>query len=69
MLIHNLFCDQLDRYGEVDTVAAAWRTALTTLPATTTVVLNADDSAVAAMAKNSEIGRMNDVRSMKVRET
>jgi len=47
VLIHNLFRDQLDRYGEVDTVAAAWRAALIALPASATVVLNADDPAVA----------------------
>ncbi len=47
VIIHNLFRDQLDRYGEVDTVANAWRSALATLPASTTVLLNADDPAVA----------------------
>ncbi len=47
VLIHNLFRDQLDRYGEVDTVANAWQRALATLPATATVLLNADDPAVA----------------------
>lgn len=47
VLIHNLFRDQLDRYGEVDTLAAAWRAALAPLPASATVVLNADDPAVA----------------------
>ncbi len=47
VLIHNLFRDQLDRYGEVDTLAGAWRAALATLPPTATVVLNADDPAVA----------------------
>jgi UDP-N-acetylmuramyl tripeptide synthase len=42
----NLFRDQLDRYGEVDTVAASWARALAgdTGP---TLVLNADDPAVA----------------------
>lgn len=49
VLLHNLFRDQLDRYGEVDTVAAGWRAALARLPATTTVLLNADDPAVAAL--------------------
>ncbi|MFV9503164.1 MAG: MurT ligase domain-containing protein [Oscillochloridaceae bacterium umkhey_bin13] len=49
VLIHNLFRDQLDRYGEVDTLATAWRSALTTLPVEATVVLNADDPAVAAL--------------------
>ncbi len=47
VLLHNLFRDQLDRYGEVDTVAGRWREALRTLPATATVLLNADDPAVA----------------------
>ncbi|PLS77107.1 MAG: DUF1727 domain-containing protein [Chloroflexi bacterium] len=47
VLVLNLFRDQLDRYGEVDTIARKWRAALETLPATSTVVLNADDPAVA----------------------
>ena len=46
----NVFRDQLDRYGEVDAVAALWRRTLAELPATTTVVLNADDPAVASLA-------------------
>jgi UDP-N-acetylmuramyl tripeptide synthase len=48
--ITNLFRDQLDRYGEVDIVAERWRDSLKTLPASTTLVLNADDPAVAALA-------------------
>ncbi len=52
VLIHNLFRDQLDRYGEVDTVAGAWRVALASLPATATVVLNADDPAVADLGRD-----------------
>lgn len=47
VIIHNLFRDQLDRYGEVDTVAQSWHAALKKLPATSTVLLNADDPAVA----------------------
>lgn len=43
----NLFRDQLDRYGEVDTVARAWERALATAPPDTVLVLNADDPAVA----------------------
>jgi UDP-N-acetylmuramyl tripeptide synthase len=49
VLLHNLFRDQLDRYGEVDTIAAYWRVALEQLPADATVLLNADDPAVAAL--------------------
>lgn len=43
----NLFRDQLDRYGEVDTVATLWRQTVGKLPATTTLVLNADDPTTA----------------------
>ena len=46
----NLFRDQLDRYGEVDTVFARWREALTALRAGTTLVLNADDPSVAELS-------------------
>ncbi len=28
VLLHSLFRDQLDRYGEVDTIAGRWRAAL-----------------------------------------
>ncbi|MGI8422954.1 MAG: MurT ligase domain-containing protein [Chloroflexota bacterium] len=46
----NLFRDQLDRYGEVDTVASVWRTALRRLDGhPPTLVLNADDPTVAAL--------------------
>ena len=48
--VTNLFRDQLDRYGEVDTVAAVWRTALDGLGSHPhTLVLNADDPTVAAL--------------------
>lgn len=46
----NLFRDQLDRYGEVDTVAGLWRRALERTPRNSTLVLNADDPSVAEMA-------------------
>ncbi len=45
----NLFRDQLDRYGEVDSIAALWRAAVAALPPTATLVLNADDPSVAAL--------------------
>jgi UDP-N-acetylmuramyl tripeptide synthase len=46
----NLFRDQLDRYGEVDSVAELWRRALNALPPSAAVVLNADDPGVASLA-------------------
>jgi lipid II isoglutaminyl synthase (glutamine-hydrolysing) len=39
----NLFRDQLDRYGEVDSVLARWKQAVGLLPGSTTLILNADD--------------------------
>jgi UDP-N-acetylmuramyl tripeptide synthase len=51
VLMHNLFRDQLDRYGEVDTIAKKWRAALETLPQSSTVVLNADDPAIAYLGE------------------
>lgn len=39
----NLFRDQLDRYGEVDTISQRWQKAIAPLPTHTTVILNADD--------------------------
>jgi UDP-N-acetylmuramyl tripeptide synthase len=50
IVVTNLFRDQLDRYGEVDLVAEHWRDSLKTLPPSTTLALNADDPAVAALA-------------------
>ena len=49
----NLFRDQLDRYGEVDSVAQLWQRTLASLPDTTTAVLNADDPAVASLAAHA----------------
>ena len=45
----NLFRDQLDRYGEVETVAARWREAIAAAPPGLRLVLNADDPAVASL--------------------
>jgi UDP-N-acetylmuramyl tripeptide synthase len=50
----NLFRDQLDRYGEVDTIAAKWRTACQKLSDKTTLILNADDPLIASLAAGSQ---------------
>lgn len=50
VLLHNLFRDQLDRYGEVDTIAKNWLQALQSLPSTTVVVYFADDPSLARLA-------------------
>ncbi|MBI2906160.1 MAG: Mur ligase family protein [Chloroflexi bacterium] len=54
VVITNLFRDQLDRYGEVDSVAAIWREALTRLPLGASVVLNSDDPIVADVGRALE---------------
>src|SRR5437868_7501626 len=53
LLLHNIFRDQLDRYGEVHFVAGLWREAICALQPSTTVVLNADDPLVASLAGHS----------------
>lgn len=48
----NLFRDQLDRYGELDSIAKKWHKALKQLPSSTHLVLNADDPLIAYLAKD-----------------
>ena len=46
----DLFRDQLDRYGEVDSVRAKWQKALSKLTSAT-LILNADDPGISYLAK------------------
>src|SRR5689334_12400541 len=48
----NLFRDQLDRYGELEHVAAGWREAVRALPADAALVLNGDDPQVGDLAQD-----------------
>jgi lipid II isoglutaminyl synthase (glutamine-hydrolysing) len=50
VIFTNLFRDQLDRYGEVDSIAAIWRRSLQSLDPFAYLVLNADDPTVASLA-------------------
>lgn len=43
ILCLNLFRDQLDRYGEVDSISKRWTKVIASLPETTVVIPNADD--------------------------
>jgi UDP-N-acetylmuramyl tripeptide synthase len=45
----NLFRDQLDRYGEVDSVATGWHRMLAEISPETALVLNADDPNIALL--------------------
>ncbi|HEY5601192.1 MAG TPA: MurT ligase domain-containing protein [Patescibacteria group bacterium] len=47
VLLTNLFRDQLDRFGEVDKIKRIWQDALLELDRESTVILNADDPAIA----------------------
>lgn len=58
ILLNNLFRDQLDRYGELDTIARTWRPALQALPTTSTVVVNADDPTLAAITSGLNAKRV-----------
>lgn len=54
IILLNLFRDQLDRYGEVNTIARKWSTALKNLNNKTTLLLNADDPQVAHLGLHPE---------------
>jgi UDP-N-acetylmuramyl tripeptide synthase len=47
----NLFRDQLDRFGEVDTISTRWQQAIDLLPKSATLVLNADDPTTAHLGE------------------
>ena len=51
VLLNNLYRDQLDRYGELRTIAALWRPALQALPAASAVVVNVDDPLLAELTE------------------
>lgn len=50
VVLMNLFRDQLDRYGELETLAGRWEEMVRALPAGSRTVLNADDPAIAGLA-------------------
>jgi lipid II isoglutaminyl synthase (glutamine-hydrolysing) len=49
--LSNLFRDQLDRYGELESVAERWRTAVADLDPAATAVVNADDPLLADISR------------------
>jgi lipid II isoglutaminyl synthase (glutamine-hydrolysing) len=51
-IVLNLFRDQLDRYGELESIAKKIESALTNLPEGSTALLNADDPRVAEIGLN-----------------
>jgi lipid II isoglutaminyl synthase (glutamine-hydrolysing) len=53
LLLGNLFRDQLDRYGELETIADRWAGIVTTLSPPARLVLNADDPLIADLGRQS----------------
>jgi lipid II isoglutaminyl synthase (glutamine-hydrolysing) len=56
VLALNLFRDQLDRYGEVDTITYRWGKAIAALDSDTTLVTNGDDPALAHLGQQLATG-------------
>ncbi len=51
----NLFRDQLDRYGELDSIVKKWKKALDNIPTKTQLFLNADDPQVAYLGNTRNV--------------
>ncbi len=49
IIFSSLFRDQLDRYGEVNTVRDKWQRTINQLPDNVTLILNADDPGIASL--------------------
>jgi lipid II isoglutaminyl synthase (glutamine-hydrolysing) len=57
IVLGNLFRDQLDRYGEMETLAEEWARAVGEAPAGTGLALNADDPLIADLGRDPETER------------
>jgi len=51
IVLSNLFRDQLDRYGELETLAERWAEMVAVGPPTTALMLNADDPLIADLGR------------------
>jgi UDP-N-acetylmuramyl tripeptide synthase len=58
ILVTNIFRDQLDRFGELYSMARMLEAAVETLPATAAAVLNGDDPLVASFAPDARARRL-----------
>ncbi|HEU0165629.1 MAG TPA: Mur ligase family protein [Thermomicrobiales bacterium] len=58
ILLNNLFRDQLDRYGELDTIARHWKTAFQSLDESTTIIVNGDDPTLVAITDDIRARRV-----------
>jgi len=56
VVLNNLFRDQLDRYGELNTITTKWEIALRALPPGSSLVYDADDPTLCALADGAPSG-------------
>jgi UDP-N-acetylmuramyl tripeptide synthase len=61
MVLGNLFRDQLDRYGEMETLAEEWAKTVAERAGRTRLVLNADDPAIADLGRDADGGQRDGV--------
>jgi len=54
IVLMNLFRDQLDRYGELETILDHWRSMIDGLDPSVTLVLNADDPGIASLGDHHD---------------
>lgn len=55
LILLNLFRDQLDRYGEIDSIAKKWESSVQKLSKNTKLIANADDASIAYIALKSKL--------------
>lgn len=58
LVLSNLFRDQLDRYGELESIASEWRSLVQDLPGNCDLVLCADDPRIAELGRDLPAGRV-----------
>ncbi len=52
IMVLNLFRDQLDRYGEVNTIALKWQEAFASLTKKTALIMNGNDPQIFYLGKS-----------------
>ena len=54
LVLLNLFRDQLDRYGEIETIREKWQKAISHLPKNSTIIANADDPSITSLLREAQ---------------